>query len=188
MRFDSRSREIDREDELTVTLCWQRELTLQELNFSNPNDPRIGIINAAEFENLDLLLFACDSNGNPQGAAVRSSVSPFSPVEHIFARPIPQSSLYLIRVRWTATAYDLFNRRPLAEQLYGLSWRVDFSPRPASLAATDLQDITSALLSFGTAVGNQAYSMDCDRDYNGRVDFRDLINILSNFNPTARAR
>lgn len=174
-------------DRLTVTLCWQRELSLKELNFSNPESPKIGIIDVAEFENLDLFLIACDSNGNPTGAPVRSSVSVFSPTEHIFT-DIPQASLYLIRVQWTATVYDVLNKRAFAETQYGLAWRVDFSPRSSSLAATDMQDLMVALSAFGTRPGDEAYNLEADRDSNGKVNFTDLTSVLSSWNPAARVR
>lgn len=174
-------------DRLTITLCWQRELTLRELDFSNPENPRIGIIDAAEFENLNLFLIACDSNGNPTGTAVRSSVSVFSPTEHIFT-DIPQSSLYLIRVQWAATVYDVLNKRPFAETQYGLAWRVDFSPRNGSLAATDMTDLIGVLGAFGSRPGEGSYNMEADRDSNGKVNFTDLTNVLSNWNPAERAR
>lgn len=174
-------------DRLTVTLCWQRELTLQELNFSNPENPKIGIIDAAEFDNLDLFLIACDSNGNPTGTAIRSSVSIFSPTEHIFT-DIPQSSLYLIRVQWTGTVYDVLNKRAFAETQYGLAWRVDFSPRSGSLAATDMGDLMTTLAAFGTRPGDESYNLEADRDSNGKVNFSDLTNVLSNWNPPARIR
>lgn len=176
-------------DRITVTLCWQREIVLRELNFSNPSSPRIGIVDIAEFENLNLQLFVADANGNATGAPVRQSVSTFSATEHIFTN-VPLSSLYLIRVRWAGpqSVYDLNNRRPLAEVPFAVAWRVDFSPRPASLAATDLGDVVSVLSSFGSRVGNSAYSMDVDRNYDGKVNFTDVTSVLSNWNPAARVR
>lgn len=169
-------------DRLTVTLCWQRLFTLTELNFSNPNNPRIGTIQSLELENLDLQLFACDSLGNiqPGAAPTRASASRFYTTEHIFT-DIPLSSLYLIRVRWTGTDYDTRSNQPLAEQQYGIAWRVDFSPRPEALRPTGVTDLVNVLSNFGGAVGNERYSLPSDIDANGRIDWKDILVVLRNW-------
>jgi hypothetical protein len=169
-------------DRLTVTLCWQRNYQLEDLNFANPDGPRIGGIRTAELENLDLELFPCDSLGNiqPGTAPVRTSESTFSNVEHLFT-DIPLSSLYLIRVRWIGTQYDFRANQPLAEQQYGVAWRVDFSPRPQAARPTNITDLTGVLSSFGGEVGNERYALSADMDTNGRVDFKDVVMVLKNW-------
>ncbi|MBL8747444.1 MAG: hypothetical protein JNK58_13950, partial [Phycisphaerae bacterium] len=169
-------------DQLTVTLCWQRNYQLTELNFSNPSAPRIGTVRTLELENLDLELFPCDSLGNiPAGTApVRSSVSTFNPTEHIFTG-IPVSSLYMIRVRWRNTEYDTRLNQPLAEQQYGVAWRVDFSPRAEALRPTSVSDLVNVLGGFGGRVGNDLYTIPADIDLNGRVDWQDIMTVLRNW-------
>lgn len=171
-------------DRLTVTLCWQRNFVLDELNFSNPDSPRIGGIRTLELENLDLELFPCDSLGNlqPGTAAIRRSMSTFTNTEHIFTE-IPLSSLYLVRVRWRGTQYDFRQNQPLAEQQFGVAWRVDFSPRPEALRPTNVTDLSNVLSSFGGQVGNDRYTIPADMDVNGRVDFKDIIMVLKHWGP-----
>ncbi len=169
-------------DQLTVTLCWQRLFVLQELNFTNPDDPKIGSVKTLELENLDLQLFPCDPLGNIEiGAApIRASTSELYNVEHIFT-DIPISSLYLIRVRWVDTDYDVMLDQPLAEQQYGVAWRVDFSPRPEALRPTGAPDLVNVLQSFGGEVGNERYSIPGDIDLNGKVDWKDILRVLTNW-------
>lgn len=169
-------------DRITITLCWQRLFRLTELNFSNLSAPVIGTVQALELENLNLELFPCDSLGNiqPGTIAVRSSIATFNNTEHIFA-DVPLSSLYLIRVRWVNTNYDTRLNQPLAEQQYGLAWRVDFSPRSEALRPANASDLVNVLGGFGGQVGNERYSIPADFDLNGRVDWKDIIAVLRNW-------
>lgn len=169
-------------DQLTVTLTWQRTFTLTQINFSNPSAPIIGSLRSQELENLDLELFPCDSLGNVSNGtvAVRSSISTFNTTEHIFTG-IPLSSLYLIRVRWRNTEYDVRTNLPLAEQVYGVAWRVDFSPRAEALRPTGASDLVNVLNNFGGQVGNERYTIDSDVDLNGKVNWSDVMSVLRNW-------
>ncbi len=169
-------------DQLTITLCWQRTFQLTELNFSNPSAPRIGAVRTLELENLDLELFPCDSLGNvpPLSVPVRSSISTFNTTEHIFTG-IPLSSLYLIRVRWLRTEYDVKLNQPGAEQQFGVAWRVDFSPRAQALRPTNATDLVNVLNGFGGQVGNERYTIPADIDFNGRIDWKDIMAVLLNW-------
>lgn len=169
-------------DRITITLCWPRTFTLNNISFSNPNNPVIGNIRSLELENLELELFTCDALGNlPQGATpVRASISQFNNTEHIFTE-IPVSSLYLIRVRWLRTDYDFRSNLPLAEQQYGIAWRVDFSPRPEASRPAGITELASALARFGGRVGNTNYDMNADYNLDGRIDWKDILGVLRNW-------
>jgi hypothetical protein len=171
-------------DRLTITVCWNRELELQGTNLSNPNDPRIGSVSRQRFENLDLLVFEADEFGNATGAAARTSTSLLDNTEHIFMG-IPRDGLYLIRVQWVGQNYDVLNNTPFAEQPFAVAWRVDFSPRPAPNRPTSMTDLLGVLNHYGSRVGrgsNVLYNLDADYNKDGRIDFRDVSDVIANWN------
>ncbi len=170
-------------DLLTVTLCWNRTLELENTNLSNPNDPRIGSVRRERFENLDLLVFETDEFGNPTGPAARSSTSVYENTEHVFMG-IPRDGLYLIRVQWVGQNYDVMNNSPFAEQPFAVAWRVDFGPRATPNRPTDMNDLLGVLNHYGSRVGrgsNVLYSLDADYNKDGRIDFRDISDVIANW-------
>jgi len=173
-------------DQITVSLAWLRTFVLSEVNFASTSDPRIGSIQSLELENLELELYLCDAVGNVVGddyegtVAVASSRSVWGNTEHI-TFTIQEDGIYLIRVRWEATQYDVFNDQPTAEVRYGVAWRVDFSPRPEVARPAGLPDLLSAVRSYGSRIGVEGYELAGDYDRNGRVDFDDVIRVLANW-------
>lgn len=172
-------------DLITITLCWNRELELKGTNLSNPNDPRIGSLSRERFENLDLFLFQTDEFGTITGLAERASISTWENTEHIFTH-IPADGLYLIRVQWVGQNYDVLNNSPFAEQQFGLAWRVDFSPRPTPVRPTNSTDLLRVLNHYGSRIGrgsNAIYNLDADFNKDGKVNFQDITDVISNWQP-----
>ena len=175
-------------DQLTITLTWLREVTYAGLDFSSQTDPRLGAIIAAEFENLDLFVFAADALGKPlTSTPIASSISVWSNVEHL-TLPIPQQGTYLIRVQWTGNNYDLFTNRPNAEVPYALAWRVDFSPRTAAAVRYSMGELTAVLLGYGGQIGSGVYNMRADINLDGKVNFSDVLAVLGNWAPSTSAK
>ncbi len=193
VRPDPRDPSVDLPaDEFVLTLSWLRKVNFTGLDLTNPAEPRLGTLNRMELENLDLEWHqTTDPEGNlpPDAVPLFSSVSVLGNVEHI-ATSVPDSGLYLIRVRWVATVYDVFFNEPLAELQYGLAWRVDFSPRPeVGLRSTySFGDILGVLAAWGGAIGNSAYVMSADVNTDGRIDLHDILTILTNWSAAAPSR
>ncbi len=172
-------------DEFTITLCWLRKVNFKDMDLTDPAEPRLGTLNRLELENLDLEWHqTTDPEGRvpPNAVPLLPSNSLLGNVEHI-AFPVTESGMFVIRVRWVGTSYDLFFNEPAAEQQYGLAWRVDFSPRPVVglRSSYSFSDIMNVLASWGGRIGNSAYVLSSDVNVDGRIDINDIIGILANW-------
>ncbi len=142
-------------DTVTATLVWFMDRRVEGYDSSSANPFASTSFYNDSFDDLDLLLYLADSDGNPVGDPVAASISgwdvnnPDAPgtgldsVEHLYFT-LPQDGRYILRVLWRQELFD-FVGDAQAEN-YALAWAFDTNPRevfgfvaePAGLAGLGL--------------------------------------------------
>ena len=176
------------DDVFIATLCWNRTLTIDQPDFSNPDDPQIGGAIELELENLDLELYPASQRGEvfPGVQPIASSTSEFNNVEHIVWN-VDRPGNFVLRVRWVETEYDVFDNLNDADVVFGVAWRLepplicvlDMPPAPALRGpSAGTSGLTQLLSAFGAQAGEFEYHPAFDFNRDGVIGTADLLQML----------
>ncbi len=163
---------------ISVTLAWNRHVTVSDPDFSDPDNPSFGELLELELEDLGLELWRSDEFGNifdedPEELLAAGSNHSFDTVEH-FRTTIVRPSFYVLRVRWNGTNYDLFGNMSPADVEYGVAWRV--TPQPNRVFG--FMELNRLLDAWGSQIGDSDFDRWVDINYDFVIDFQDLSALL----------
>ncbi|MCG3179299.1 MAG: hypothetical protein BIFFINMI_01633 [Phycisphaerae bacterium] len=128
---------------LTATLIWFMDRTVGNYNAAASNPYPSTTFSNDSFDDLDLLLYKADVNGDPTGDPIVASISGWSPgsptdpttavygldsVEHIYF-DITDPGDYVLRVRWAGEVFDFVS--DAQSENYALAWSV--TPEPGTI-------------------------------------------------------
>ena len=176
---------------VTATLTWfmDRSVVNWDPNSASPYSDA-DFFNDS-FDDLDLLLYHADANGQPTGAPVAASISGWDPlnptapavgwdsVEHL-AFTIPEAGQYVLRVRWTQEIFDFVADANVED--FALAWSI--TGYPGDLNFDGAVDISDLALLAGNFRRDGLTWRDGDLTGDGVVDVADLALLAAHFRQT----